>query len=401
MNLINKIILSETVNDDRIESSDKVETVKVEEPRQKEVETKIEPTVSKTELDELQDRIELQEMFGLNEAIELLYAFDRFLYESINNLDNIIIKEKASKYKILSETVDGEERENMITTLAESTNGSLWSSLINIISNFIERCKRVIMELPIKVASRFSLYTAFVSKYEKKLKEYDGNKTTSVNVEKMHDWDTNKLFTVPNFSKLHEFASTILGNVSDDSKMIEKLDEFSRRSWSTDDIYGYIMSKCIGVKCKGKEYALSAIYSSIKGKEKTVSVTLNEAKKYITDLKRINSHVLSMAAKSKMSIMNPEFNVMLKDAKKQSAGDSNDSIRVRYFKERYRVLSIAQNVAFDIYFAYIKLFGEYASEMKTCLKLLSDELLESSLDESAQFLKMNNELIDNAYVLQS
>lgn len=354
-------------------------------------------------MDKLEDEMELQSMFGMDETVELICDVDKCIYESINTLKASTLAVKASQYKILTETVTGTEKNEKLIALLESAGESLWTKFINLLKAFIDKIKVASREIVLKTCAKFDVYGKWATKYEDVLNEIakKSKKSDITVVTEISDWDQSKLFSFDEFAKLHQIASTILGNATKTSDMKDKLSEYDSRNWDRQDIYNYVLSKCTGIHVKGnKTKALDKVVDSIRGDVKEINLTRSKVNEMIKGLKNIKSQVLSVSSNSRLAMVNPEFDAMLTDAKRErdKYSDDTDSARYRYYRERYTVLSTAQEAAFDIYYIKIKMLSEYTHDIKNSLKGYLRGYTHD-LNESVDYMSMSNEIHENAIVL--
>ena len=125
---------------------------------------------------------------------------------------------------------------------------------------------------------------------------------------------------------------------------------------------------------------------------------------YIKGLKSIKSQALAISSKSKLSLVNPRFDALLKEARMEANkyDKDPDSIRYKYFRARYSILSDAQQVAFDVYRLKMNLIKQYADELHgSLINYLKDVNKDDDeiQNENAELLNMNQEIPNNAMVI--
>lgn len=366
---------------------------------------KINNVSSYDDIEELEDRIEIDRIFSNKGSVDAAVELNTFLTESVDYLERLSVSMKAKQYKILSESVDTEDRDAKLQTLLEDSGASLWQKLIAIIVTAISKIKDFASKLVFKAAIGLDVYGKWAVANEDNIRK-TYKKTNFDYACKMHKWNHVKLFDVSDFSRIHDVASTIIGEATKKDDMKKKLDEFENRNWSNKDVYNYILSKSTGIKVKGdKEEALQCIVTEIRGKN-AEHVTLSEKviNSYIKGLKSIKSQALAISSKSKLSLVNPRFDALLKEARMEANkyDKDPDSIRYKYFRARYSILSDAQQVAFDVYRLKMNLIKQYASELHGSLASYLKHANKSDKDvqnENAELLNMNQEIPNNAMVI--
>ena len=354
-----------------------------------------------SDLDDIEDRIKVNDLDDFDDLSESIFEIDRELEEIGIILENGIAKAHAAQYNLLSECVGNDDIDSKLGLLYETSLSSLWKSFIEALEKFIKKAKDFMSDLCFNAVAHFDLYGKWAAKYEEALKNAD--KSSSGGVTKkisIYDWKREKIFQMTDFSRLHEYASTIIGKATTVEDMERKLDAYEKNNYSSDDIYNYILSKCCGLHIGvtgSKSESMKKVLNKIKGNKVETDVTRYKVDTAIADLKAVRSHVLKYASRTRFAILNPEFDVMLREAKREmsAASSDKDNTKYKYFRTRYTVLSKAQEVAFDIYSIKIRTIKEYA---KTC-KEICEAYISKPINESVDFLSMNNEIASNAVVL--
>lgn len=349
-------------------------------------------------LDEIESRMIVDDMYGFDTIVECMMELTRDLENISIIMENGVSKTHAAQYNILSESSDNDK----VIALYESAIGTLWQTFITALKKFIIKARNLINEFTFRAVANFDYYGKWASTFEESLN--NANKSTS-NGKKIYintyDWKRENIFQMTDFSRLHEYASTIIGKATTVEDMEKKLQIYENNKFTSDDVYNYIISKCCGVSIgniKGDKSEIhDKIISKLRGKEINIEVTSDKVNQCLKDLKSIKSHVIRYANRSRLSIMNPQFDIMLKDAERElnENRSDTDNIKYKYFRVRYDVFSKAQQVAFDIYHIKIRLIKDYAESCKAICKAYVSEPINESID----YLSMNKDIASNSIVL--
>lgn len=352
-----------------------------------------------SDLDDIEDQMEVEDMNGMDMVIECISNIENEINSIRIQLNNDTAKAHAAQYNALTECAEN-ERADAMHVLYETTISSLWQSFIDALTKFVEKVKRAAADISFKAVAYFDSYGKWATKYEEALNNATATNNGTKKYITTYKWKKDKLFQITDFSRIHEYASTILGYTTNPDEMAKKLAQYESRNWNTNQIYGYIFSKCVGLKGnfdEGKAEAHKLAIDQIRGpKTNNVELSMTKIQNCIKDLKSIRSYMLKYASSSKLSLINPEFDTLLRDAKKESKNISDqDTVRYKYYKTRYNILSQAQEVAFDIYYMKARLLKEYANSCMEICKAYTNDVTTESID----YFSMRNSIIDNAQVL--
>lgn len=322
----------------------------------------------------------------MNESVDYV---NTILEESINSINNEIGNANMRKNIFLAcqtnNTADSLEYDSL-ESIREAAGKSLWSKLISLIEKVIAAVGNFIKTSFFKMLVAFDHYGRLAYSYEEKLKDVKDVQA----IVRMHQWKSDVLFKSTDFASLHNDVSKIIGTAKTEDAMREKVDTYERNKWDEHNIYKFFAEHCMGAKLSGnKQNFMDAVMDKIAGAETNVNVSKNDIHKYIDGLKNIKTQVGSISSKAKLSIVNPQLETILKDAKieqKKYGKENANSIAYKYYRIRYTVASIAQKVAIDMYSLKIKLLRMYASELsKACKEYINEASKDSTQNESIEF----------------
>ena len=346
-------------------------------------------------LDEIEAEMEIKDDVVDVMITESVVDTIRFLNESVNELERDSIKLQVSQFNILTESTSEDEKIEKLSVLHESTSESLWSKFIKLITNAIEKIKNLINRISITFMGYFDSYGKWARKYEDELRKSPKN-NDNVTVEvSYHEWNEHILFNDNDIKLAYNAASQIIGSASSTEDMEKKIAEYENRKWDTLSIYKNIATALTKASVKDAESTsdvLKVMVNAIRNHNTKNSITLNinTINKYIDDLKKIKTSVgrLAVSTRSKM-VQNSELETLLKDAKAEQKKYSQDkeSIRYKYYRLRYTVATVAQQVIFDVYRLKMTLLKEFAEEKKQILK---SYLNMTTQEESIDYLNMSN-----------
>ena len=353
-------------------------------------------------INDIEREISISELNEFDDLIECIVTMDSLLESVTIMTNNNITKLHSMQYDVLSECVESDRVERM-NILYESTIGDMWRKFIAMVSAAIEKLKNKISIMVFSAVAGFDIYGKWADSFEKKL---DHKKSTahrsSTNVTfDMHNWNISDIFTPTQFNDIGNFASIILGKATTKDDMKKKLNDFYGKSWTNDDIYKFIMEKYYPKASIGggsKASIQNDIIESIMNDKSTISIDENKVKSYLKILKDVKSNVTTFAGKSKIKMLNPEFDTLVKECKKASNEFNNEEanpVEFRYYRERYNVLSIVQQATFDIYYIKIKLVKAYVKELQSAC----NAYISSTINESVDYLSMQHDAIKGAGIL--
>ena len=369
-----------------------------------------------TSLDEIEAEMELKDDVIEDILIESTISLIRSLNESVIELERESIKLKVSQYNILNESITEDEKIDKMVSLRESAGKSMWETLIDWITKAIEKIKEFVNKYTIIFLGKFDLYGKWARKYEDELKAKQKD-ISDIDIEiTNHEWNENILFSETDIKLAFNAGSQILGNASTVEDMKKKIDEYESRKWDNLSIYKSIVSSITKANV-GDASSISDIHKVVlnsirkQGAKKSIKMTATLVNKYIDDMKKMKSVVgkIAVSSKEKMS-KNSDLERILNDCKleakkyAQYIGKTNDTkvdddmyTSHKYYKLRYNVASIAQQVVFDMYRLKMMLLKEFADEKK---RLLTAYLNTSTQEESIDYLAMsNNGVPEYSYVL--
>lgn len=348
-------------------------------------------------LDEIEERITNENEDSMDSMSESVYELSRELEQISIMLENVTVKAHAAQYNLLTETTDNAQ----MHVLYESTISTLWTKFIEALKSFIEKAKSMMANLTFKAVAYFDYYGKWANKYEENLRKKSGDGKTLATKRYIngYEFDRTKLFQNTDFSRLHEYAATIIGNATTTEDMERKLNDYIDRKFTADDIYSYIISKCCGVHVSGNDKTAikHKVIEKIKGETKTITVDNESVRQSLNDLRSVRTNVMRYASASKTNILNPEFDRILESIKKELDAErqDTDNIRYKYYRARYDVFSKAQQAAFDIYQIKIRCIKDHADQcMKICKTYVS-----TTMTESIDVTTMNTEIPSDAVVL--
>lgn len=414
MNLLNQKMLIENISDEAsteetiVESTEEIRTSSTDDnvnsSKIEDRETQLNDNESYSltndginTLDEIEERIINENDDAMDSMSESVYELSRDLEQISIMLENVTVKAHAAQYNLLTETTDSAQMQ----VLYESTISTLWTKFIEALKNFIIKAKNMVSNLTFKAVAYFDYYGKWANKYEENLrkKSGDGKTLSTKRYINGYEFDRTKLFQNTDFSRLHEYAATIIGNATTTENMEHKLNDYLDRKFTADDIYSYIISKCCGVHISGNDRTTikHKVIEKIKGEIKTVTVDNNSVHQSLNDLRSVRTNVMRYASASKTNILNPEFDKILANIKKELDAErqDTDNIRYKYYRARYDVFSKAQQAAFDIYQIKIKCIKDYADQ---CVKICKT-YVSTTMTESVDIITMNTEIPSDAVVL--
>ena len=353
-------------------------------------------------INDIEREISISELNEFDDLIECIVTMDSLLESVTIMTNNNITKLHSMQYDVLSECIESDRVERM-NILYESTIGDMWRKFIAMVSAAIEKLKNKISIMVFSAVAGFDIYGKWADSFEKKLdhKKSAAHKISSNVTFDMHNWNISDIFTPTQFDNIGNFASIILGKATTKDDMKKKLNDFYGKSWTNDDIYKFIMEKYYPKASIGggsKASIQNDIIESIMNDKSTISIDENKVKSYLKILKDVKSNVTTFAGKSKIKMLNPEFDTLVKECKKASNEFNNEEanpVEFRYYRERYNVLSIVQQATFDIYYIKIKLVKAYVKELQSAC----NAYISSTINESVDYLSMQHDAIKGAGIL--
>lgn len=399
-NVVTEDVENKTVEDIKVSSTnDDAENNKIESDPTQISNDNVEYTMSDkgvNALDEIEEEIVYNDRNGFDEVCETVTELSMDLENISLMLENISVKSHAAQYNLLTETTDNKSMQ----ILYETTINTLWSKFIEVLTSFIEKAKRLVTNLTFKAMAHFDYYGKWADRYNENLKK---KKSSGIALTPKHmsgyNYDRVKLYQDTDYSRLHEYAASIIGNATTTEDMERKLKEYEDRDFDAASIYSYIMTKCCGVHVSGNDKTMvkTKIINNIRGNIANIKVDTTTVNQALTDLRNVKLNVGKYSKSSRNTILNPEFDKILKNIKEElnANRDDKDNIRYKYYRARYEVFSKAQQAAFDIFQIKISCIKEHANQcMKICKTYVSREM-----EESIDFSEMNNEIAQNAVVL--
>lgn len=301
----------------------------------------------------------LDTMHSIKTINETICKLNDLVNSSINMIDNEVIKTGKTKYDLIMENASNDE----VSDAATKTIKSLWKKFVSILKNFIEILKSTVRNLIMQTSIKFGAYEKYAKNMQEKLNEIPENSSATYEMT-TYEWN-DSLFKLIDFSKIHNIANEILGTAYDEEHMKAKLNEFENKRFTKNNIYNYTVGKCTGIKIVGSDKVdMTTIF---KRKKKTIYVTKDIANTYISNIKNIDGLISGILNNAKTTLVNSEFDNLLKTAKSKMDNKNQSAIEFKYYKTRYMVISIVQTACIDVYRKKIENIWKYIVDSKTAV----------------------------------
>lgn len=416
-------ILFKTLLSENIEEIDTIPNTDTSDEFSDEVKTSV-SELSDIQKDDYISKVQASELENIKaNELKIIDDFDENNLDLETKVDEYITDSKSliNRASVIIESIDSLEL-SYANILFETSNiysineaidiSNIFSALYNAIINFIKTVKEKYHKFIFTLLANIDFYGKWVDKNKDDIrllkKVLDNSNTTYIDMD-THKWNVKKLYSFTEFDNLYNRASTIIGNATSKDKMKDKLKEYEDRNWDKQKIYSYLLADCVGIKAKEVkgtiEDARNKIISEVMGNKLKCKATSERITMYEIGLKNLKSEVIKMNSKIKNKITNEELDKLAELCKTEMAdrSDKPDSVKYKYYQARYEVLSIAQNVAFDLYAIKTKLLIKFANEAKQFISGTMREVAanESKNNESIDYMAMNNDFISGDILNES
>lgn len=368
-------------------------------PETEPVLTKTISTMSKTELEDLEDKINMNSSFVDDTITESFYELNKDIMMSQSLLESISISAIHSQYKILTECSYGSEEYNSeIESLTEATGIAIIDKLIEIIKNFISKAKEILSNLGVTLSMAFVDYEKWATNKESDLIDKASKYGSEVSV-KIHEWNEDLLFeTLPlgEIESIVEDICPIAYDKDEMEKIVDKvMDKYDTAEQAGSDAYVKALAVAVGGNPGSdvhadRSMAIDAIRVKLMGTEKDKYMEAKRTSDFLIKLKKIKTRTSRCISHMRKNGVNMHFERLIKDAKNEAnkRADKESSKKYSYYRLRFTILSSVQTAINDLYKIKTQFMQAYAREMYNCLKKLDSYKSDSDGD------KTKNESID-------
>lgn len=357
-------------------------------------------TLTESEMDELRYGIEN----SFTETTEIIAdgfnEVDRIFYESVNDLEALSIKAIHSQYKIITECGYGSDEYNEeIQSLTESTVGNIFASIISWIKQIVEKAKKVLSDIGIKISIQMVNYTKFVTENEKVLMEKADKYGDKVEV-LVHDYSDDLMKSI-NFGDMYNVVDDCIKDVDSKDEMKKIVDKITSKYPTSAEFSNacyckafeeLVSSQDIKVgKFTDRKLLMSTYKAKLVSNEYTKHMKSKRTSEYIMNLKNFKSRASQVLSTTRHTI-NPEFERLRRNLDKEMRSvDDNSKIKSIYYKLRYTAMAGVQEAVNAALKIKVDVMTQYAKEMYRSLDKLLD-YKEESMNESVVI--DNNEYVN-------